>query len=301
VIERLNFYDLYGYLIPGLCLLGIIWFPIWYIAGVELPKEWTSALAALVLAYVCGHLLQRLSRRAFPSDIEGTDGARRTPSDFLLDDDAWRPRSEELIGQRLTERLRAGVALAIRDRFDIDVVSGPPGTQRGRRQDAFFLSRRALLLGQTGSYAEQFEGMYSLMRGLTAGAVLGAAFAVGWAVGGITVIGAAAPVASVVAHVMLTVVAVWTATFWEPFLERPPATYWLAAGIVMTVGTYLGARFAPGIVSAERATVLIGLTALLIFAANQFHAAYKYFAVHFAATVYRDFYVLFRTHPAPRA
>ena len=49
------------------------------------------------------------------------------------------------------------------------------------RQDAFFLCRRAVSSGS--NYAEQFEGLYSMMRGITVGLWLGSVYTAGWSVG----------------------------------------------------------------------------------------------------------------------
>jgi hypothetical protein len=64
VIQRFNFYDVYGYLIPGLALVALLWLPS---AAVEhhlqdAKIEWVAA--ALAVAYVVGHLLQNLAANA---------------------------------------------------------------------------------------------------------------------------------------------------------------------------------------------------------------------------------------------
>jgi hypothetical protein len=97
VIERLNFYDVYGYLLPGVALLGVIWLPFWVVTRYELPAALSSALAILFVGYVAGHFISRVSTLAFPSSrVERAQGAkdgaparperRRLPSDYILDD-----------------------------------------------------------------------------------------------------------------------------------------------------------------------------------------------------------------------
>lgn len=183
------------------------------------------------------------------------------------------------------------MAAAIQRTFGINVAGPADALRTARRRDAFLLCRRALLQQGAGSYAEQFEGMYSLMRGLTAVASLGAPFTVGWALGWSAATWTPIPFASVVAHVALVVIVVWTAAFREDGF----ALYWLAGAIAAPLGAYRGgSRAAVGEATVEGVVVLVGTTALLIFAAIQFHGAYRYFSVHFAATIYRDFLVLSR-------
>lgn len=170
MIERLNFYDVYGYLLPGLALLGVIWFPFWFVAGSTLPAAaLSSAVFALVVAYVIGHLLQGLARTALRQ--ERPEKGNRLPSDYLLD------RNEP----GLRNEVRARVIDLILTYYSLDV--GAPvdaGELTSRRREAFLLCRRALIQQKAGSYAEQFEGMYALMRGLAAAAVLSASYHLGW-------------------------------------------------------------------------------------------------------------------------
>lgn len=292
MIDRLNFYDLYGYLIPGLCLLGMLWFPFWYSAGVELPKEWTSALAALVGAYVAGHVLQRLSRSAFPSDIQGVDGCRRWPSDYLLDDEGhgWRPASAEVARQRLSAAVREGVLHSIDARFGIAVE--PNGvaeiTVRQRRQDAFLLCRRALMHDGGGSYAEQFEGLYSLMRGLSGVATLSVGYLCGWMIGRALASWMPAQ-ASAVDYMFLAAAAAAAMAAWP---STPGQIFWTIACVSLPIGLHLGVAYGPPTATVAH-LMLFPISALVLAAAQrQFQGAYEFFAVHFAATVYRDFYVL---------
>jgi hypothetical protein len=83
MIPNLNFYDIYGYLIPGLTLAILLRLPYGLITGRWPESSWTSALIAVVIGYVLGHLIQILARNALPSRT--MDG--RYPSEALLDQD----------------------------------------------------------------------------------------------------------------------------------------------------------------------------------------------------------------------
>lgn len=179
MIERLNFYDVYGYLLPGLTLLGILWFPLWFIAGRDLPAAWSSAFVVLVLGYVAGHVLGRISGLAFPHGrvLPGTPAAspgqpgapprRVQPSDYVLEPD----------DRQLAREVKDALIPLIRSRFGIDAATPT------NRNAAFMLCRRALLQSDVGSYAEQFEGLYTLMRGWTAVGWLSTFYHLGWAIG----------------------------------------------------------------------------------------------------------------------
>jgi len=183
MIPNLNFYDIYGYLLPGLTLLSLIWLPFGLMTP-ELPSEkLSSALIAIVAAYITGHLLQMLSKNTLSSEVKDRFGRRRTPSDRILDADDTTFLTP--FKQELAER--------IQDTFNVDVEVnlrledfGKPelGNVSARRNAAFFLCRSTLVQGKVGLYGEQYEGMYTLMRGLTAAFGFGSIYHLGWASSG---------------------------------------------------------------------------------------------------------------------
>ena len=179
MIERFNFYDVYGYLLPGVLLLGLVWFPIGLTTAALPSAAWSSAVVALALAYVVGHLLANLSSAAFPSLIRDKQGRKRAPSDLLFD----RPE-DEVLSQRLYD-LKEPIAEQIRKDFGIDVEPNAiwaPGL-KGRRGAAFLQCRKVLIHEKNAAYAEQQEGMYVLMRGCAAAFVLACALYLGLAIG----------------------------------------------------------------------------------------------------------------------
>lgn len=284
MIERLNFYDVYGYLIPGLGLLGVLWFPFWVVAGHTLPAAWSSALAALVVSYIAGHVLQQLARNALPQGkpdpSSGTSKTgwwqrnRRVPSDYLLDD------TDSTLGPET----RAGIIALTQARLGLAVAADglPDEATRKRRQQAFELCRRILIQEEVGSYSEQFQGMYALMRGLAAAAWLSAWYHLGWAFGRV-VTPALQEYLAIVILVALLAALIGLHRWW---------VFWVIAAALLPLGALLGYRFGPG----PKGTTLI-LTALVLgslVVVRIFSASYEFFAGHFAATVYRDVYALER-------
>ena len=165
MIKNFNFYDVYGYFLPGFTLLALIWLPFGMFHDLWPRAELSSALVAIVFGYIAGNFLQILAAPAIPSTIKET-WKRRYPSEVLLDagDDTFSPGFKEA----LTERIVA--------RFGEKYSSHP--------QDAFFRCRSFLVQHKAASYVEQAEAMYAFMRGLTAAFALGAVYHVGWALAG---------------------------------------------------------------------------------------------------------------------
>jgi hypothetical protein len=58
MVERLNFYDVYAYLIPGIVFVSLLWLPFAITNEAFLKLDWSSALLVLVLAYIAGHIIQ---------------------------------------------------------------------------------------------------------------------------------------------------------------------------------------------------------------------------------------------------
>ena len=81
MIDRLNFYDVYGYFIPGTVLLALLWLPIGITTGTWPPAELSSTIVALIASYLVGHLIHAWVSEAYPHTKNG-----RPPSTVMLDD-----------------------------------------------------------------------------------------------------------------------------------------------------------------------------------------------------------------------
>lgn len=158
MIKRLNFYDIYGYLLPGVLLLELLWLP-YAVSGHELPvsADLLAALVGLATAYILGHAIQIWARLTFSL---AKDGKSWEPSNTAVDD--FTPDQRTELNTRVKMLLKA----------DLDQI--------GRRHETFLLCRNLLLQRGIASYAEQFQGMYSLMRGSAMSCMLGALFQFGW-------------------------------------------------------------------------------------------------------------------------
>lgn len=175
MIERFNFYDVYGNLLPGIAFLALLWLPFGIARDLWPPTALSSAVAASAFAYMFGHILQSFATNAFPSKAKDSRGKRRYPSNFFLDP------GQSSFSQRFKEQL----AQAVEESFHLDLAInayGGEGEEVDRaRRAAFFLCRGFLVREKIGSYAEQFEGLYALMRGLTVSFWLTAPYFFGWA------------------------------------------------------------------------------------------------------------------------
>lgn len=173
MIERFNFFDLYGYLFPGAVLLLLIAAPFLLLSQAA-PPEWllgaAGILGGLLASYVVGLLLSSAAEQALPSKIhEGEADARgEHPSNLML-----APKNDWFSVQ-FKQRL---VAL-IKETFHLDVVEGADAERA--RPVAFFLCRARLIQADKAKYVEQFQGMYSLARSLSMSFFLTAFFYFGW-------------------------------------------------------------------------------------------------------------------------
>src|ERR1700680_987319 len=145
LIEKFNFYDIYGYFLPGLAFLGVLWLPFMMVHPALPPSEWGSAIAALALAYLLGHLLQGLATNALPSKISANN---RFPSAALLD-----PNSD------LPIPVRSRIAEIVLTKFGLDLKVNEPGVAGGEvdkvRNGAFNLARLVLSKDKLVGFSEQ--------------------------------------------------------------------------------------------------------------------------------------------------
>lgn len=267
MIERFNFYDVYGYLIPGAVLIALIWLPHAIAGGLTPSGDVSAALAALIGAYVAGHILQVVANKTIPINAAG-DG--RFPSDRMLDD----------ADKTFASDFKKKVAVAILNRFGLNI------RVPAERTAAFFLCRDALIVAKTTPYVEQFQGLYAMMRGVCAAAAIGCAYHTGWLWSPWIPEDCRDPVVAGV--LLLLLLAILLAALGmddrTAFGELVLCAI-LAAGILAADGSSRGS----GAMSA--AAILSLLVAIVTF------GAYLSFASEWAKTVYRNFYLLSKAPP----
>ena len=180
MIKNFNFYDVYGYFLPGFVLLAVLWLPFGIFEGHWPQAEFSSALVAVIAGYIVGHILQAIAQNTIPSTIKDIRGKRRLPSDILLD--------ANLLSLPLGNRQQLSALILSRFELDVNInLNRATATAEELKQvssirnDALLLCRATLIHNKVASYAEQFEGLYALMRGLAAAFGLGIVYHLGWA------------------------------------------------------------------------------------------------------------------------
>jgi hypothetical protein len=174
LIEKFNFYDIYGDFLPGLALLGVLWLPYGITRRTWPASNWGSTIIAVAVAYMLGHLMLYVSTSVIPShDVKKSSPDKdRNPSETVLDPDS----------SALSADLRGKLAQAVNAQFELNLHIGDgDGKYDGVRNDAFLLARQKLIRENAADYAEQFQGMYALARGLLAALAVGAVYFAGWA------------------------------------------------------------------------------------------------------------------------
>lgn len=291
MIKQFNFFDIYGYLLPGTVLFALLWMPVGVLTGNWPDQDISRALFLTALAYIAGHIIQTVATSIIPSTESDAAGRSRFPSEWLLDKS----------NRRFTAEFKTLLARHVRTMFSLDMKVALEGDGSNdissNRQIAFFQVRSYLTAKKAAQYAEQFEGMYVMMRGLACTFALGAAYLAGW---GLSISGGAGSgTATVSLLVGAAIAAALTTTLVALFLvpKRRPANRLLAVFLLLTMlgcGYLAGAwRFPPVARSAEfpnyAESILWGSVLLAIFAALRCFGAYRGFAMSFAETVWRDF------------
>ncbi len=179
ITGKFDFYDVLGYLVPGLVLVGLLSLPFGVIKGSWPSTTLTSAVLYLVGAHILGHILQGFLRAwEIVPEIRDDNGKLRAPSSALLDES---PKS-------LAPAVRAKIRKLANRYWEIPQT---PGVNDGswadvpdpERAAAFLQARNLLLQAKKQSYFEQFEGKYALMGGMAACLLVAAVYYAGWALG----------------------------------------------------------------------------------------------------------------------
>jgi hypothetical protein len=281
----------YGYFLPGFALAALLYLPFGLLGGRWPSATLADGVAAVIIAYLAGHVLQTVALHAVPSQTKDAAGAIRFPSDILLD----------ATDTNFSGEFKARLAELVHNAFGIDLgvitpVTGSSSADSSQvsrqRQDAFFLCRNALITGKVAGYPEQFEGMYSLMRGLAAAFAAGFFYLLGWAIPGRIPL----PQSTVeIAAALLIILAVGLAGYLalagrvtpktHNTLDRLIASCWT---LVFLVAGYL-LSFHCGFGSGPTWDEFVVVALASCFCSLRCLAAYQFFANEFAKAVWRGF------------
>jgi hypothetical protein len=294
LIEKFNFYDIYGYFLPGAAVLLLFWLPIGMAQHKWPSGDWTSALLGAVLAYVTGILLQTFADKVLRSTAakghEGDQTYDRFPSQQLLDS-----------GGPLSTTIKTGVADAVEDKFgikkeDLAVDNTPTKAQDAHRNDAFLLARHFLVAAKEASYVEQYEGMYALTRGLAAALGLAGIYYIGWTLSFLG--GRWAATICYLGVCLGVVLALFTTVALILRKTHRSGLEWLAASGLLLAIPALGFGMGHHYEDTAPLPALLLLCALAACLASvRAYRFYKEFTVTFAVTVWRDFFVAGRKKP----
>lgn len=171
MVERLNFYDVYAYLLLGLVWLMLVVLPYCVVTGSWPSEALLSALGSVVAGYVLGHVLYQASRGVPTFDVVR---AGRLDSQVLLDSD----------NKSFSDPMKARIRSRAAELFRIELSSDNKEAD-AVRQDVFQMARALLGRRKQTLYAEQFQGMYALSRGLAASSFVSAAYFLGFGAWGL--------------------------------------------------------------------------------------------------------------------
>jgi hypothetical protein len=203
------------------------------------------------------------------------------PSDELLDES----------DRTFSEEIKAKIRDKILDWYKIDVG------ERKNRLTAFAMCRNELLQKGRVSYAEQFQGLYALMRGVGAGCFLASVNVFGWAMGSVLNRDLAlgwAQLVTLAATLIFALVCLkveWCGEVRKLESRWPSYRYATLLVLLWAVGITAGLRSQSGPTEAIWGPFL-ALTGLLAAAGIVCIGTYKSFSQNFASTVYKDFLVL---------
>ncbi|HEV2987825.1 MAG TPA: hypothetical protein VG759_05250 [Candidatus Angelobacter sp.] len=176
MVEKFNFYDIYGYLLPGIVFATLFWLPFGLFLH-KWPSDLSAALIVVVLSYLIGHIVQSFSSKVFPSATKDKFGLERFPSDLILDvHTAFTMETKK----KIDELSQKYFNIALEPQDNPSEQSKNHEAISHRRKDAFSQARSALLKDKATSYWEQFEGLYALMRGISAASAVAVAYFLGW-------------------------------------------------------------------------------------------------------------------------
>jgi hypothetical protein len=303
VSERFNFYDIYGYLIPGLALLTLLWLPFAMINPGLMKASLAAAAAAVVVGYIVGHFVAATAGDLISAKTaRAQDGKPEYPSIVLLNP------SDHKLSRDLKKRL----ARLVWAQFSLDLhLDKEADKEIGEiRQAAFYLCRP--IVNKVTAYPEQFQGLYAMMSALTIVFALGFFYMLGWSIAAYWVLSPAGTVAQFGVALLLFATIVyaaggsgmpmlavlrqrmpWLAALQKrvPILAVVPKRARLTALAILALllalsGYSMGTQAA---VPTSFAPALLAIALLCLAASFRFYSQYGYFANEFAKSVWTYF------------
>jgi hypothetical protein len=287
MIERFNFYDIYGYLIPGVAMAMLLALPFGVATNRWPDTQLGSVAVFLVAAYIVGHFIQAMASGALPSklarDVKGHEG---WPSVLMLNPEKS-PFGDPL-RKRIADLVKSRFGITVDTTTELDLSNKDHKAIATERNNVFFLCRP--IANKASNYAEQFQGLYVMMRGLFVGLLLGCAYYVGWL---LWFLHGSTPIIARVALVVMMLLSLVNAA--SRALDKKGEHRKLdqlglsfLAVLLIAVGEVVAEYAQP---RPETFFELAVLTAALPMAAFRFYALYKYFATEFAKAVWTYFAV----------
>jgi hypothetical protein len=301
MLDKINSYDIYGNILPGTLLIGILWLPFALATGKLPSSDISSSVILLVVALVAGSLLQSFGQGVLPSTVRDSQNRVRQRSSAILDTD----------NHVFSTDFKIHLGGQIRAAFGIQVI-GDENSAIANRTPAFFQARTYLQQNNLDESVAEFERLYGMMRGFTCAFFVGCAYLLGWglsfhsSVKGMDAAVSVALVASIAAALLATGFTIY-------FEAQPPpanmAQYFqivakkkagnLSASVFLLIfvaglGYFLGTwKPAP----AKIEFFLWAALPLALIAGIRCLHAYAAYAESFAEGVWRDFSAFYKPDP----
>jgi len=284
MIQRFNFYDVYGYLIPGLAIVALLWLPSAVITHTWQNEklEWLAVAAAV--AYIIGHVIQNLGANAVSAKVvKNVDGKASYPSTAMLD-----PEDRHLdpdIKQRVQGNVFSWFGI------DVAIAQKADGPIAKRRSAAFSLCRP--IVNARTAYAEQYEGLYTMSRGLFIAFLLGASYMAGWAAACSRLPSVLQLAYSVMILTLLALIVLSIARGFSSDTGSRQALDTLILGgigtILLSAGIFAGRYVAAGLLDDNVMRLFCAAVAVCVIVALRFLLLYRYFAEQFTKAVWVNF------------
>lgn len=302
MIKNFNFYDVYGFLLPGIILVALLWLPLGLVNHQWPEEKVASALIAIIFGYIIGHILQTIASTFFSSTLKDSKGQRRYPSNVFLDKD--NSTFSTVFKEKLSEGIKASFHIDIDVNAAVEVINSSGREIDRRRQDAFFLCRSVLIKSKTASYAEQFEGLYAMMRGLALAFLFGLIYNAGWYSSGLLhkEIESRLWVALLVGLGVAILASLLSRSKRQLVQKlRLKNAVWVVASLCLALfalGDQLGQEKA---INDEQRNLLLLIVLGSLFSLLRCYGAFREHTQNFAKAVYRDFYIYELTRDKDKA
>ena len=161
-MSQFNVYDIFGYMLPGSVVVGVLLFVVWPFADLSNMSSLGGGVAMLLGCYVVGHVLQATVGQTVKGIVVSKYLLSSTPANGA-------DTQKEKISKIFSHLQKANIIELLNSVFNLELPAEPSADEQ---QKAFDLAYAAIIQHGVAGYVPLYLSLYALYRGLLVSSIV---------------------------------------------------------------------------------------------------------------------------------